>query len=558
MTFAKTEGKLGREKGNARTCAVPNDPALDAAVAALESNLRQPSEQLPFRWCHSSLSGRDIIDINSVYPLLLAWVRIDPSTAESILKGVFYLQDSDGAIYSRYLPDGTALTDEAPWPLLIQAVRLVWNASGNVDFLKTIMPRVYRYADWICYHFDPKQSGIPCWRSNEEALIADLYQDGTASPDLSLLLLRELDTLSMLENDQPRIFRDNLYLKPETDKLIKLVQNKFWDRSRNAFRILPLEGAPDSAAPDFFTALATICERISPEIRIQAKPVLARVLKLFDKPEIWIGGRQLQVNSIYAFLLIDAARSAGMHAECIQFLEKIKHFISKQDRQGVAMPDELSEQEAEGDGFPGPGPGTRPSAAMAALAVHVEGLLRDYGTAPSRPASILQKMNRHPAFFGILPFLLLAAFIAVVSVATISRTDPTGPGLEAGIGLAKQYYKAGNYHEALKISEALMSSHMKTEYPEMMRAKSLYKLGNYREAEQIFEKMLERDSSSSFLKLNLALLKYKQNRFDEAVDIYNDFIENYGEEMPYEKARAEAALKLLEETQSFRGEEGGN
>lgn len=553
MAFARTASKVDQEKGNASFSAVADERSLKEAIAVLESNLRQPGDQLPFRWSHSSLSGRDIIDINSIYPLALAWSRIDPATAESILKGVFYLQDSDGAIYSRYLPDGTALTEEAPWPLLIQAVRVVWRAGGSADFLKTIMPRVYRYADWICYHFDPVHSGIPRWRSNEEALIADLYQAGTASPDLPLLLLGELAALSRLENDQPRIFQDNLYLKPETDKLITLIQNRFWDRSRNALRILPLEGGPDRPAPDFFTALVSICEKISPEIRIQAKPVLAKVLKLFDKPEIWPGGRNLQVNSIYAFLLIDAAQSAGMRAECVQFCERIGRFISNRHRQSGTMPDEISERRAEGNGLSKAVSGSPSPPTMAALRVYVDGLLRDYGAAPSRPASMLQKANRHPAVFGMLPFLLLAALVFAVNLATIFRRDLTGPSLEARLGLAKQYYNAGRYREALQISDGLNSTRIRSDYPEMMRAKVLYKLGNYEEAEQIFSKMLERDPSLPYLKLNLALLKYKQNRFDEAIDIYSDFIEKYGEDMPYEKARAEAALKLLEDTQSFRG-----
>lgn len=544
-------------KKRMQSASLSEDRAVSAAVAVLESKLRQPNEQFLFHWCHSSLSGREIIDINSVYPLVLAWSRIDPATAESILKGVFYLQDSSGAIYSRYLPDGTALTTETPWPLLIQAVGKIWKMNGNADFLKTIMPRVYRYADWICYHFDQNASGTPCWSSNEEALIADSYQSGTATPDLAILLLGELNALASLENDQPRIFQDKLYLKPETDKLIKLIQNRFWDRTRNSFRIIPLDGGADLPAPVFFSALAALPGNISPEIRIQAKPILAKALKLFDKSDIWPGGINFQINPVYAFLLIAAAESAGMHAECIEFCRKTKRFISNSYRQLGTMPDELSGRRPAANGLQQSRAPAQSPPTMSALSVYMEGLLLDYGRASSRPASLLYRLNRHPALFGILPFSLLAVLVAAISLANIFRSDPTGSSLEAGLGLAKHYYSTGKYDEVLKISEALSAHYRKSNHPDMMRAKALYKLGKYREAEQIYSRMLEKESAHPFLKLNIALLKYKQNRFDEAITIYTDFIEDYGEDLPYERGRAAAAVELLRKSKSF-GEGNGD
>lgn len=184
--------------------------AVAEARRVLKAGINGPTKNLPFHWCPSNVSGREIIDINMIYPLVCAWCEIDVSVAESILTGVFFLQAKDGSIAARYLSDGTPLTDEAPWPLIMQATRKICRRGCSEDFLARVAPRLYRYIDWICYHFERKSKDVPQWRCREESLVPDHCEQDVSSPDLCILIACELEVLLGFEAKYPKSFRQNL------------------------------------------------------------------------------------------------------------------------------------------------------------------------------------------------------------------------------------------------------------------------------------------------------------------------------------------------------------
>jgi tetratricopeptide (TPR) repeat protein len=517
--------------------------ALAAARAAISANLREPDRQIPFHWSCTTISGRDVIDINSTYPLVCAWCALDVSKAESLLKSALFLQSSDGAIAARYLPDGTALTEEAPWPLLIQATRKVWEAGGNREFLKSLLPRLYRYADWICYHFDPDLSGRPQWSCNEEALLPSDYRAGLSSPDLTILLLCELETLALFENGQPELARGRLNIKPEIDKYAGLLEERHWDNSRLRLEALERGGLRVADSPLIHTALLGMCRTVSPEIRIHAKRVLLTALADMKDPRLWATSDNLQINAIYAFLLIESALRAGLGSECLLFCEKIVGELSSHYSASGFLPDTLDTVGAGRDRIIGEGQAL--PLGMAALLLSAEAITAREQDSGTSTASLLARINRHAQLFVMLPLGLAGAVVALLAVLTILRQDPTGAHLDTGMGLANQFFDSGNYAEALRISESLIDNRLNPTVPRMLRAKSLLQLGRYDEAEQAYIDILESGSAYPTVKLNLALLKYKQNKFDEAISIYSDFVESYGPDFPLEAEKAEKAIDLL-------------
>lgn len=537
-----------------------NGPAMDqsveTAIRIITSNLRRPTKSIPFHSSFSTISGREIIDVNNIYPLALAWNCIDPAIAESLVKCVFFMQDSDGAIASRYLPDGMPLTSEAPWPLLIQTARKIWERNRNMDFLEAVMPRMYRYADWICYHFDPDQTGIPRWQSSEESLMPSVFSPHVAAPDLSILLLCELEALKHFESERPAVFRDNLYVRPEMDKLTNLIQNYFWDHSRNECSFKNIRDHSRLPAPLFYTALITMSRSVSPEIRMRAKPILSRALRNMMSPELWPNSESFRLNGVYALLLIDAAEEAGMQAECMQFCRQIGATIRKHHRSTGNLPEVIAfDSENRNDSMDSSG--TSNPLIMSTVAVYSDAFLKRYGSQASLGSRLLNRLNRHPVLNLSIPLALAAIIFFSVALLTILKKAPTGADINASMGLANRFYETGEYEEALDISERFIDNDLDSVYTDLIRAKILYKMGEYDEAEKIYRKMLGGDAPYPSIYLNLALLEYKRNRFDEAIDMYGDFIEKHGDVFPYEAERAEQAMDLLKHS-SYHLEPNGD
>lgn len=519
------------------------DALIAEASGILRSNLRSPDQGLPFHWVGTSISGREVFDINSALPLALAWRSLDVSKAESLLKCIFYLQNSDGGIASRYLSDGTPLTSDAPWPLLIQATRKVWKTGKNTDFLKAIMPRIYRYADWICYHFDPDQTGIPRWQSKEEALIPDIYREDAASADLTILLLSELESIIFFENETPDIFTDNLYIKPEIDKFAKLLENHFWDHS-SARCVSKKEKGEVIEAPLFYTGLLSMTKSISPELRVHSRPVLAAALADIHNHSLWSTTGSEQINTIFPILLINSALSAGMLAECLQFCDQVKNRIGDFIRSTGKMPDSLKKDMDKQVGL-----STSPSfgapVTMAALLVYIDNFIGMHGSEPTAGMALMHKLNRHPLTSVLAPVTAMALLIFAIALYNIRRTEPTGSRLDASMGLANHYYETGRYEQALRISDTLIDDDLEMQYPRLMRAKILYRMGRYSDAESEYQKLLDADLLYPAVRVNLALLKYKLDKPQEALEIYSNFIENYESDFPHEAAKAKNAIELI-------------
>jgi len=434
---------------------------------------------------------------------------------------------------------------------LIQASRKVWEAGGNREFLKAVLPRLYRYADWICYHFDPDLSGRPQWSCNEEALLPGDYRAGLASPDLTILLLCELETLALFENEHPELARGKLNIKPEIDKYAGLIEERLWDNSRLKLEAIDRGGVRASDSPLIHTALLGMCRTISPEIRIHAKRVLLTALAEMNDPRLWSASGNFQINAIYAFLLMESARHAALSSECLHFCEKTVAALNSHYAASGTLPDMLDMigQVRDHIAEEGQAPPLSTAALLLCAQAYAAGA-QDRGNAA---ASLLARINRHAQLFVFLPLGLAAAGVALVTVLTILRQDPTGAHLDTGMGLANQYFDSGNYAEALRISESLIDNRLNQTVPKMLRAKSLLQLGRYEEAEQAYIDIIESGSTYPTVKLNLALLKYKQNKFDEAISIYSDFVERYGPDFPLEAEKAEKAIDLL---RSLQGEPG--
>ncbi|MDZ8120459.1 tetratricopeptide repeat protein [Pontiella agarivorans] len=208
------------------------------AVISAESMfkaLRPPEGSIPLHWCQASFSDHLMMDINEIPALTRAWTLIDPEMAEELMLCALKIQTSAGAIAVNYAPHTTHSTLEAPKPLLAQTAETVWSIRNNDDFLKAVIPLIRRHIQWLLHHFDPKRTGIHCWKHSAESLSPKLYESDLATVDLSTLLLCEIDALNRMRKASSIHASEAVFFETERTALENNLMNRFWNPQENAF-----------------------------------------------------------------------------------------------------------------------------------------------------------------------------------------------------------------------------------------------------------------------------------------------------------------------------------
>lgn len=537
MTYGKQQSNMRAEVGDSGS-------AAKAALEVLNDALNAPTKHIPFHWYSSNIAGRDVIDINMIYPLVCAWCEIDVSIAESILKGVFFLQSKDGAIAARYLCDGSPLTDEAPWPLILNATKKVWQSGQNEDFIDSIAPRLYRYIDWICYHFNADVQGAPEWQSMEESLFPTLYDASLSDPDLCILIASELEALLYFEGERPKSFSQNLDIQPELDRFIELLQEYCWDRESEEVCFRKNDSSEFVKAPLIISALMGMCFKISPELRIQVKPKLVKALELLAEAGTQANTIQGHLDVTHILLLMSAARESRLNSDlkilCATLMSRADAHLYRRS----ALPTNLSQVlNDEGQDQSGKG---ESKLLMATLIVSSSSMMPQMPKLGLKGDSIMQRISRNITLAAGIPIAIALLTVSIIAIITIRRQDPTLSMIETSMGLANKHYRSGDYHAALEVVETQLDESLEFVEPHLLRARILFRLGRYDEAMGIYERLIEGDQVHPAVKLNLGVVHYRKDNFDDAIQVYRSFLEEHGSEFPLEAARARDAIELLE------------
>ncbi|QBG46659.1 hypothetical protein EGM51_04315 [Verrucomicrobia bacterium S94] len=208
------------------------------AVISAESMLkalRPPEGNIPLHWCQASSTDIPMMDINEIPALARAWQLLDIEMAEELLLCTLKVQTSAGAIPVHFTPHAAHSTLEAPKPLLAQTVETVWNTRKNEDFLNAVLPLLRRHIQWMLHHFDPKRTGIHCWKNSAECLSPELYKTDLATVDLSVLLLAEIDALNRMLSASAQHTSSTGLFEAERNTLENNIIKRFWNPKDNAF-----------------------------------------------------------------------------------------------------------------------------------------------------------------------------------------------------------------------------------------------------------------------------------------------------------------------------------
>jgi hypothetical protein len=221
-----------------------HDSLAAICVESMIKALRPAEGSIPLRWSQSSSQESQGLEINELFPLVIAWSLVDPAIAEELLLCALKIQTNAGALPVHFAPHTLYSTMEAPKPLMVKTAEKVWHVREDPVFLKTILPLLRRHLQWLLHHFDPKRRGSYSWKSPSEAIVPELYQSDLATVDLAVLLLTEIEALNRLE--QQSLQQTSAMVSFENERIVleQAIINQFWNEDNTAFSNALLRDLP--------------------------------------------------------------------------------------------------------------------------------------------------------------------------------------------------------------------------------------------------------------------------------------------------------------------------
>ncbi len=520
-------------------------PLLAYALERLVGSLRAPQGPVAGRWAASPRWGDATMDASELFPLCSVWADVDVDVARDLVKAAFSAQSLEGPVPARFSP-GHPPAPAACLPLVVQAAWKTWQAGPQGSFLEDIAPFVTRYLKWIARHYVPDARGIYRWPSADEALIPDTFDPSVATPDLTTLLIGEVEAgLRILETLQaPAAARAPLQEKLEALK--NELFNFFWDENTQSFRDTNVQGEfiERNTASGLLPLLwAGLDEKIRAVLMRQAAGS-----DFLDTRHGWPSWQQWPddpmpppVVALIQVLLLEGVRRGGSPEDTALLAARLRNVLLERLGPQPALPADLHP--------PAPGSAAPPPETLATAALIIQtGTILETPAAPeTKPKAMLRWLDIHRlATLGVVFGVLLVTVLATVLV---FQRKPTLTSAEtvAVAGMARRLYDEGRYAEAMAVYDKLLTRAAKPESFYARTGNTYFKLGNYKAAETMYRQAIEKNTDHAAALKNLAVTLYHQDRLPESAACYERLLKEQGENYPLLKEQAELAIRLIRE-----------
>ena len=523
---------------------------LSYSLENLASHLRPPTPIFPFRWSDAGTEDEMAIHANQTLALALAWKSIDCTVAEELVCSALSCQNESGDIPARIFFDGTVLETAPAWPLFAQSAVAVWSEHHNSEFLQYVLPRLHRYLTALISRIDPTTCGIPCWTSAEESLIPEMFDKELASPDLTTLLLCEIEAFFQLCDGAPEFTLDRVSFQTEHDRLSTHLMGTLWDEKSETFRSRYRDGRPIER-----TSLASIMPLLWNDLPQRYENALLGQLNdqaLFHTKcgaPLWLKWEdeieEPPIPAAHQVFLVEALRRIGARKELQLFALTLSERLANSFRQHDALPDDLRDISTPEDSLQ-PRKKTRDNIASA-LAI----LLADTTEEPSASPSLTSKkwrwLDHHRVAVIGGAILALILVVGTMTIALICRKTLPAPSAEALAGLAHQQYTDGDYDQAISTYEKLKKGTAGAPRVELLLGNTFFARGDFQAAEKCYQNVLQKDPKSPMALYNLGIVLFRQNRLQEAAACYETLVRMYESQNPVLAQRARIILHLIKE-----------
>ncbi|MBC8205896.1 MAG: hypothetical protein ISR85_06790 [Kiritimatiellales bacterium] len=496
-----------------------HNPPVALAAESLRLRLRGRNAALPGIWSASDMPGPETFSLNELYPLVQAWRLIHPKTALNLVHTALALQQSSGGFPAWVNCEGAA-SAAAPWPFVIQAFELALQDQHDPVLLKKTLPALRKYMQWALRRFDPHRDLIPAWQSDQEVFIPESFERGKASPDLTVMLLGELEALLRLCDESDHSEAAIGPLTAEHDQLAQTLTTVFWNPETKAFSNVWKEGHYIHE-PSFGSFLPLYWSGLPAEFK---KPLLENFEETHGfpgraDPASW---KQEQIDdtvhlpAIHQFMAFETLRRGDeSRALLMLFVRRAREgFAAWFERESI----EAARLQRHNAHIEKSAYALGPVTASLLLTTQYEFQHEALTHAPT--LKNLQRLIHRMRLTRSDLRIILVVGLAMLVVHLLYH-PPTHINENARMAEAALNYRQGQFSEAMKICRRYPDNALSR----FLQGNLMTLTGNPESAEQLYyQALLEKTESPSAL-FGYALSLQLNGKFDEAIQRYNDFLD---------------------------------
>jgi len=517
-------------------------PALALAAENLLRKRRDAEGVFTGCWSEAAGFDRPAFSLNELYPLIQAWLLIDIETAEEFLKTAINLQDAHGD-FPAWCEPGGRRSPVSPWPFMAQTAEAVWMKRQNPGLLKTLLPTLRKYLQGALRRFDPHRDHVPHWQSEAEALVPEAFGREKATPDLTAMLLCEIDALLRLYSHTELAETPSASMQEERKLLIKALTASFWNPEARAF-VNTWRNGQLEYEPFFGSFLPLLWTGLDDEYR-------RTVLENFEETHSFPGSQDpgtwkhekmddsSHLPAIHQFMAFEALRRSDGNGLLLRlFTRRVREgFFTWFERQSVHAARETRRDTALDKAAYELGPVT----ASLVLTAQAE-LQRHTGPAPA-PARLLQALRHRLGINRKDLWIILFMSGLMLAAHTCYRLPRGKIDADTALAEAKFLYSQGRLQDAMHIC------HQHPEHPlsQLLRANLLLFMENPAEASPLYKDLLLEESDRPAAVLGLAVSLHLSEEYEGAFRYYTWFIDYYAPAYPELKGLIENYRELARE-----------
>lgn len=496
-----------------------HNPPVAMAAETLHQRLRGPIGGLHSLWSISDGFEHETFALNDLYPLVSAWTLIDPDIALQLMQTALSLQQPTGSFPAWVNNRGESGTI-APWPLIVQSFETVWEPRRDPAILKKHLPSLRKYIRWALRYFDPHRDCVPTWQSELEIFVPNSFERGKATPDLSVMLLAEIEALQRLCRQSEHTESAADLLSEDADTLHQTLKTIFWNPEQKAFSNVWKDGHV-LHEPSFASFTPLLIPDLPDSFR---KPLLEHFNDTHSFPGQTKGaswkrepiGDTAHFPAIHQFITFEALRRAGSERAMISlFVHRVREGVAAWiEREQIETVRQEQQPRHADRHILSLGPVT------AALILSVQNeFQQEAGQAPSVRKTTLRLIDK----LKIRPtdlYIVLGTGVAILFAHMLyNLTVPEN--IDADMAEAALLYKQGRPMDALKICR----QHPDEPLSNFVEANLQMFAGNSTDAEQLYLNVLKVNLESPSALFGYALALQMNGHFELAIRRYNDFID---------------------------------
>ncbi|MDZ4200204.1 MAG: hypothetical protein U1E27_13075, partial [Kiritimatiellia bacterium] len=527
-----------RMNGNMQEPSSGNPSAASRVAAhardALVGKLRPAEGVIPCRWSES-FEVPGCVDTNETFFLVFAWRRSDPALARDLVRAALAGEQPGGLLPRRFRADGRVVDSGTPWPLLLQAARLAYQAdpAEGREFLHSALPTLFRTLTCALDLFDPGNRGRPLWPSGEESYFPEIWSEGLQTIDLPSFLLAEIDAaLALALEMDPSETLPRRSLEDARQRMAALLEQEGLDPATGVFRDRLSDGSQGMRM-----TLSGFFPLLWPSLHSRHRDALHR--------QLFADGGLLTHTGLAAW----EAWPDDPHPPPVRASDQILLLAALEKEEGEDSARRLRDAVAR-----------RTDSEDDPIECCLQTALQEPSSGEPRELPWWERQWKRTAFVGIALFVIL---VTGVLVWASSHRGMPASSVEALSGLARNRYLSGDFAEAERLYRDVLDG--SREAPPLLHlyyANVLFRQGHFAEAETHYRLALRGEvGENPKVQFNLAQCLYRLDKIEEARVILYHIVDEYAD-YPEVVHSARLSLAFLaqrekKESDARQGGQGG-